>query len=166
MRVILIKLRNGIRFSENAMLVLCGVVFMALTFLDSADVLGRYLLSKPITGTAEMSVVMMGAIVLLGWGYTQMVGGHVRVDLFLNMFPSRVRKILIFASLVISLILFIVIAKQGWNIAIATLHQGNRFQLLHWLKGPFLFLVPVGAFFICLEFIIQIFESIPKLGKK
>lgn len=164
-RTILTKLNIGIRRIENALLVFCAVLFMALVFLGTGDVCGRFLFNKPIVGALEMSTVMMGAIILLGWAYTQNQNGHVRVQLFLDMFPPRVQTILTFVSLIISLILFIVITQQSWNIAMTVLQEGRRFTLIDFPKGPFLFLVPVGGFLICLEFIIQLFEIAPKMRK-
>lgn len=108
----------------------------------------------------------MGAIVLMGWAYTQRERKHVKVVLFLNMFPPRVQTILNFSTLFISLLLFIVITQQSWNIAVENLLEGRQFQILDFPKGPFYFLVPAGAFFICLEFIIQIFEFISRKNKE
>lgn len=159
------KLEMVIRIIENALLVLCGFIFMVLMFLGTADVLGRFLFNKPVMGTYEISTVMMGAIVLLGWAYTQKEGGHVRVELFYNMFPSRVQKIASVVTLFLSLILFVVIAQQSWHIAMESLLGGRTFIIIDFPSGPFYFLVPVGAFFICLEFIIRLFHAIPGIRR-
>jgi TRAP-type C4-dicarboxylate transport system permease small subunit len=159
------KLEKFIRLIENALLVVCGFIFMVLMFLGTADVLGRFLFNKPVMGTYEISTVMMGAIVLLGWAYTQKEREHVRVELFYNMFPSRVQKIASVVTLFLSLILFVVIGQQSWYIAMESLLEGRTFVIIDFPSGPFYFLVPVGAFFICLEFIIRLFYAIPGVRK-
>ena len=164
-RILLNHINKGIRRIENALLIFCAALFLALTFLGTGDVCGRFLFNKPIVGALEMSTILMGAIILLGWAYTQNQRGHVNVQLFLNMFSPRVQIILTFVCLIISLLLFIVITQQSWEIAVKALEEGRRYTLLQIPKGPFLFLVPVGGFLICLEFIIQIFETAPKMRK-
>lgn len=162
-RVVFKKLDKGIRYIEDILVVVCGAIFMLLMFLGTADVLGRYLFNKPVMGTYEISTVMMGAIVLLGWAYTQKQGGHVRVELFFNMFPPRVQTVLTVVTLFLSLILFALITQKSWDIAMYNLLEGRHFKIIDFPVGPFYFLVPVGAFFICLEFIIRLFYLIPKI---
>jgi TRAP-type C4-dicarboxylate transport system permease small subunit len=164
-RAIFKKLEKSIRFIENALLIVCGAIFMLLMFLGTADILGRFLFNKPVVATYEISTVMMGAIVLLGWAYTQKEEGHVRVDLFYNMFPFRMQTISSIVTLFLSLALFAVIAQQSWDIAMKGTLEGRTFVVIDFPVGPFYFLVPVGAFLICLEFIVRIFYLIPSLRK-
>jgi TRAP-type C4-dicarboxylate transport system permease small subunit len=157
---------KSIRYIENAMVFLCGVIFMLLLFLGTADVIGRTVFSKPITGTYEMSEVMMGAIVLLGWGYTQRQGEHVAVDLFYNMFPAKMKTISSIVTTFLTLALFVIITAKSWGIAYENVLEHRRFIILHFPSGPFYFLVPLGGFFICLELIIQLSKFFSELRKK
>jgi TRAP-type C4-dicarboxylate transport system permease small subunit len=153
---VLKKVGNGIRYFENMLLVLCSVIFMGMMFLGTADVFLRYCFDKPILGSQELMQVGMGALVMLGWAYTQKEDGHVKVDLFLNMFPKGTQRALNIAMTFLGLILFAAIAFKGWEIALANIHR--RFLVIHFVSGPFYFLVPVGAFLLCLEFILHIFD--------
>lgn len=163
---ILKKLEKGIRFIENALVVLSGAIFLVMMFLGTADVLGRTILNKPILGTYEFSEIMMGAIVLLGWAYTQKEGEHVAVDLFYNIFPTKMKTISSIVVYILSLALFIVIMIESWKIALASIAEGRHFIIVHFPSGPFYLLVPVGAFFICLEFIVRIVHFFGELRKK
>jgi TRAP-type C4-dicarboxylate transport system permease small subunit len=153
---ILKKLGGGIRYIENVLLVICGVIFMGMMFLGTADVLGRYAFDSPILGSQELMQVGMGALVMLGWAYTQKEDGHIKVDLFLNMFPKDMQKVLNIVMTFLGLFLFAAIAFKGWEVALANIHR--HFLVIHFVSGPFYFLVPIGAFFLCLEFILHIFD--------
>jgi len=155
MLTLLKRMDRGIRYIDNALLVICGVVFMGMIFLGTADVIGRYAFDSPIQGSQELMQVMMGAIVMLGWAYTQKEDGHVKVELFTNMLSQRVRNVLSLIMSVLALILFATIAYKSWGIALANFDR--RFLVIDFPSGPFYFLVPVGAFFLCLEFIVSIF---------
>lgn len=161
--LVLKKLDKGIRYIENVLLVICGVVFMALIFLGTADVAGRYLFDHPLLGSQELSQVMMGAIVLLGWAYTQKEDGHIKVDLFLNMFPPRVQRVLNLVMAFLALIFFAAVAVQSYSIALSNLER--RFLVIDFPSGPFYFLVPVGAFLLCLEFIVRIFYLVAEIRR-
>jgi C4-dicarboxylate transporter DctQ subunit len=155
MLTILKRLDRGIRYIENVLLAICGVIFMVMIFLGTADVLGRYIFNSPVLGTQEIMQVMMGAIVMLGWAYTQKEDGHIKVELITNMFPPKTRYVLGLIMSILALGLFVTIGYKSWGIALANFDR--RFLVVDFPSGPFYFLVPVGAFFLCLEFIVSIF---------
>jgi TRAP-type C4-dicarboxylate transport system permease small subunit len=157
---------KGIRFIENALVFLCGIIFMLLMFLGTADVIGRTIFNKPITGTFEISEIMMGAIVLLGWAYTQKQGEHVSVDLVYDKFPAKIKTIVSIIVTLVVLALFVIIMIKSWTIAYESVQVGRQFVILHFPSGPFYFLVPVGTFFMCLELIIQLSGLVSELRKK
>ena len=151
---ILKRIGNGIRYIENALIVVCGVIFMGMMFLGTSDVIGRYAFDSPILGSQELMQVGMAAIVMLGWAYTQKEEGNIKVDLFLKMFPKRVQEILDLVMSFLGLFLFIAIGFKGWEIAMA--NMGRHFLVIHFPSGPFYLFVPIGAFFLVLEFIVHI----------
>lgn len=164
-RVVLEKVVTVIRYIQRIFMILCGVMFMAMLFLGTGDVFGRYLFNKPITGTLEISTALMAGIALLGWAYTQRRRQQIRVDLFISRFSPRAQAIADFAVLLLSLILFAVITQQSAILAALYWEEGRIFQTLKFPTAPFYFFVPVGAFLLCLELIIQIFEAIPKMRR-
>ena len=165
LRVVLEKVVKSIRHIQTAFMVLCGVMLMVMLFLGTGDVFGRYLFNKPITGTLEITTVLMAGIALLGWAYTQRRRQQIRVDLFISRFSPRTQAIADFAVLLLSLILFAIITYRSAILATVYLEEGRVFQTLKFPTGPFYFFVPVGAFLLCLELIIQIFQAIPKMRR-
>ena len=159
------KIEKGIRYAGNIFTGIAGVMFLGLMFLGASDVIGRYVFDKPIMGTMEASEVLMAGIVLLSWAYTQRTGGHVRVELVTSRYPPRVRAITNFVTLLLALILFSAITWQSTIIATTYLQEHRVFQILQIPTAPFYFFVPVGAFFLCLEFIIQMLHLIPEMRR-
>ena len=141
-------------------------MFMGLMFLGASDVAGRYLLNTPILGAMEASEVLMAGIILLAWAYTQRIGGHIKVDLIVSHYSSRAQAITNFIMLLLSLLLFICIFWQSLLIAIQFWNERRVFQTLPGPSAPYYFFVPIGAFFLCLEFIIQMFHLVPRMRKQ
>ena len=159
------KIERGVHAVEKALMFISGVLFMILMFLGAGDVLGRYLINRPIRGTLEISEILMGAIVFLSWSYTQRNEGHVKVDLFIGNYTPRVRKIIDFITLFLSFILFVVITKQSTVIALRCWQEERVIPTLDIPTAPFHSIVPIGAALLCIELIVQMIKMI-SLGRR
>jgi TRAP-type C4-dicarboxylate transport system permease small subunit len=159
------KIEKGVHFAENIFAGFGGIVFLAMMFLGTGDVSGRYLFNNPIRGTMEMSGIMMGAIVLLSWAYTQRNNGHITVDLFISHYSSRTKAVVTFITLFLSLVLFVAITKQSTVIAIRSWQEQRVIPTLGIPTTPFHSFVPIGAALLCIEFIIQMLHLIPEIKK-
>jgi TRAP-type C4-dicarboxylate transport system permease small subunit len=163
--LLLKKIEKGVHFAENILVGIGGMVFLALMFLGASDVSGRYLINNPIRGTMEISGIMMGGIVLLSWAYTQRKKAHITVDLFISRYPPRMRAVVNFVTLFLSLILFIIITKQSTGIVIKCWQEHRVIPTLEIPTAPFHAFVPIGAALLCIEFIIQMLHLIPEIRK-
>ena len=159
------KIEKGFYVAENILLVISGITFLGLMFIGAGDVLGRYLLNKPIRGTMELSEIMMGAIVLLSWAYTQRNKGHVAVELFTSLYPPRIKAIVDLLTLFLSFVLFAFITQQSASMALRYWHEQRVLPTLEIPTAPFHALVPIGAAFLCIEFIIQMVHLVDNMRK-
>jgi TRAP-type C4-dicarboxylate transport system permease small subunit len=137
---------TGIKKTGNALTSITLVMLFVLLILGAGDVIGRYTLNSPITGTKEISSMLVAGIVLLGWAGTQAKGAHVKVELVLNRFPQRTQVIINIVTTFLSLVLFSLIVWQSIKVAVK-MFETNRFVL-------------------CLEFIIEIVQFIQKIKGK
>lgn len=159
------KIERGIHAVEIIFLTISGVLFLGLMFLGAGDVLGRYIINKPIRGTMEISEILMGGIVLLSWAYTQRIQGHVTVDLFIAQYPARRRAVVNFLMLLLSFVLFVAITKQSTVIALRCWREQRVIPTLDIPTGPFHALVPIGAALLCIELIVQMIKLVPEMRK-
>jgi TRAP-type transport system small permease protein len=165
-RSILSMIKKGIRYAGTGFIYVGIFLFVVLMFLDTADVIGRKFFDSPIIGTTELSAVLMGGIVLLGWSYAQRQRGHVNVDMFIMRYPPRARLILDIIMLILSLALFIVITYSSLRLAIQYTETGRIFPTMRITSVPYYYFVPVGGFFMCLELILQIIEQITVAARR
>ena len=83
----LLLLRRGDRlFGAIASLALLGMVL-----LTCVDVIGRYVLNRPITGAFELDEMSMGALVFASLPLVSLRRQHVTVDLLDWVLPARWR---------------------------------------------------------------------------
>ena len=159
-------LEKIIRTIVNILSGISVVMFMVLMLLGAIDVLGRYIFNRPITGALEASQILMAVMILLAWADTQSQNAHIKVDIIFSRYPPRVRTIIEFAILLISLALFLLIVWRSALIAWSDWQQGRIIDTILLPLAPFKLAVPVGALVLCFEFIIQMIHLFPEMKRK
>jgi TRAP-type C4-dicarboxylate transport system permease small subunit len=66
-------------------------VIIVIMFLVSADVVLGKVFNIRITGTYEISQVLLSTLVFSSWAYTQTVHGHIHVVMFVSKMPQKIR---------------------------------------------------------------------------
>lgn len=144
-----------------------ALMLLAMMVIGAWDVIGRYLFNRPLTGALEISSMLMGGMVFLGWAYTLAQKAHTTVDIFFLLYPPRVQAVLSFFMMFLTLVLFALIAWQSISVAMGDWSGGKLVKVILIPIAPFKLLVSLGAIFLCLESIIQMLHFAPKMfGKK
>lgn len=74
---------------ESALTLIGGIVIFLLVFLATANVLGRWIFSLPISGYIDWVEQAMAFFAFLGIAYTQREGGHIRMDMLVGHIHGR-----------------------------------------------------------------------------
>lgn len=74
---------------ETALTLIGGIVIFLLVFLTTANVLGRWIFSLPISGYIDWVEQAMAFFAFLGIAYTQREGGHIRMDMLVGHIHGR-----------------------------------------------------------------------------
>jgi TRAP-type C4-dicarboxylate transport system permease small subunit len=106
-----------------------GVVF-ALMLITGIDVIGRYLLNRPLLGAFELSELALAIMLLFGWGYNQAEKGHIDIDLLYKRLPHSVQTILDFLIPLLGLSLFVFVSWQAINFTIDSIAWGETTEML------------------------------------
>jgi TRAP-type C4-dicarboxylate transport system permease small subunit len=151
------KLENGL----NAF----GVLFiLTLMFLTVCDIVARYVFNHAILGVVEISELMLAPLILFGLAYTQRLGGHVRMGLFLEkVISGRTYHIFELLIILMSLFIFIIITVFSFKNTIFSYQIGETTDTLFlplWVSKT---CIPVGAFLICLRLLIQLIQHLAQV---
>jgi TRAP-type C4-dicarboxylate transport system permease small subunit len=68
---------------------IAAICIFALMFLGMAQVLGRTLFNRPVSGYIDLVELSMATFAFLGVAYCERLGGHVRMDFFINKAQGR-----------------------------------------------------------------------------
>lgn len=157
------KVKSSIQ-SVNRFIAGVGAIFLIpLMLITAAEVIGRDLFNRPISGCIELSEYMLSVFILLGLAYSQQIKAHVGVSFFISRLPHRGQLILNIITILLSLFIFSIIAWQGWKIGMA---ERTVSDMLRIPQYPFRFLVAFAALFLCLELLIDFVDVLKKLSGK
>ena len=114
----------------------------------------------PIPGYVENTELMMAAIVFLGIGYAQRVGAHIRMDMVINRIRGRTYHLMEALSTSLGLIAYAIICISSFQGTIDAYQMGDVTEYLYTPTWPSKLCVPLGSFFLCTRFLIQVMKNI------
>ena len=141
------------------------VILTSLMFLTASDITARFF-GNAIDGAYQISEIMQVWIICFAWPFTTANFAHVRLEFFIQKFPSWLRhKIDILNNLIVVLI-FGLISWQGIELV-------KRSRELHELIGiieiplfPFQVAISIGAFANFLVLLVQLGNLFTQTSRK
>lgn len=132
-----------------------GVV-VAMMLLTVSDVFLRYAFRRPITGTLELTEYFMVVIAFFALGWCEIQKKHIKVDLLVERFPTRVKAITACITYLIGLSVLIPLTWQNflrmqheWDIQRASI-------LLNIPDYPFFLALVIGCTVFILAMVINL----------
>lgn len=133
----LTKICNGVSYVS-----MFAVLFaMAVTVID---IIMKLTIGKRVLGNMEMVELCMVIMMFLGFAKTQMENGHVRVDMFVNKFPPKVRCIVNGCIQCVVTIFCILMMVQAYRQIGVSKAAGTGSQILHIPFYPFYVILLIG----------------------
>ena len=152
-----------IRKLELVMNYISCIALIAMMLLLTFDTAGRYILSKPIQGSYEITeLVLMIAVVFLALSNCFKIGDQVKIDFFYQKFPLKVRVILDGIMYIFCALAFILIGFLGWELAYdAVKHNEQTFGVIS-IPMVFSYIwIPIGVGVLAIRLF---FESIKRFA--
>lgn len=137
----------------------CLALFLMMC-LTVVDVVGRYIFNSPMLGAFEMTEFLVLIMVFSFLGYAQSEKSHVTVDILVDMFPKKLRNIIIIINYLVCLVVVFIIAWMGFEKAVETFHTGEKPLNLAVPDYPFIFFLSLGSAVMCIEFIRDILRKL------
>jgi TRAP-type transport system small permease protein len=128
------RLRRWLRLATA---LLCGLFLLALTFVTVADVIGRYILLRPLPGAGEYTELLLMGIIFVGLPAVCLDDGHISVDVLTSRLAGAWEVVQTMAARLVVALLLGVIAWQLWahGARLASYHEVTVY--LRMPLGPF-----------------------------
>lgn len=154
-----------IRSLSRVMNAVACCVLGLMMLLTVSDVLLRYFLRLPILGATELTENMMACLAFLALAWCAVERSHLKVDLVMMMFSSRVQALIDSITSLAGLCLVGLIAWRGFVEATAVKELNIESSLLGIPAFPFYYVMAAGFTLLCLVMVIQFTEDLCKAVK-
>lgn len=133
---------------------------LVMMVLTAVDVAGRYAFSVAVTGSLELSELMLAVFGMLGMAYTEHMGANVKVRILENILPRRAVLALDSLTYLLSLGIILILVYGSWVMGIEEYHYKTASDSLGIPVYPFHFLLSVAAFVLAIELAVSLINSL------
>jgi TRAP-type C4-dicarboxylate transport system permease small subunit len=120
---------------EKFTALISGFGIFGLMLLGVVQIFGRKLFNAPIFGYIDIVEIAMSALVFLGLAYTERLGGHIRMELFVSFLKGRWLWAFELLGVLIGLVIVAVLTYYSYTHAMRAYYSGDSSidaQLLLW----------------------------------
>lgn len=141
---------------ESTLTLLGGVVIFLLVFLATANVLGRWLFSLPISGYIDWVEQAMAFFAFFGIAYTQRDGGHIRMDMLVGHIHGRLLWVVEFISTLLMLGITLVLIYGSYLHFLRAFELGDSSLDIDLPTWPAKLVVPFAFTVLALRLLLQL----------
>jgi TRAP-type C4-dicarboxylate transport system permease small subunit len=142
---------------EGALGVTSATVLFLMMMITAVDVIGRYVLNKPLTGGFEITEMLLAALIYCGLPLVSQRREHIVIDTFDPLMSARMKRALdVVAEIVCSLTLGgigYLIFRRAARVA----EYGDTTSVLKWPLAPVAYLMGTMILIACLIHLSLIF---------
>ncbi|MFM8590781.1 MAG: TRAP transporter small permease [Limnohabitans sp.] len=141
---------------ERALVAFNEAVLMGLmasmSVLVIVNVVSRYLCNHSLVWAEELSRYMMIWVGFLGSGLVLRIGAHIAVDVFQDLMPARIARLM---RLGVLAVLGVCIVAMGWlGLQYVRFAWGQETPVLNWNFGLIYLAIPFGALLMFLHLVL------------
>jgi TRAP-type C4-dicarboxylate transport system permease small subunit len=143
---LLVSIRKGLHAVIMVFTWIGGAALIILVLMTFVNVLGRYLLRRPLTGAVEISQLFLVVTVFFGVAYTEVRKQHVTFDEVVVHFPRRLRAAMIATMYFLVGVYALLMTWQETLLAIS--YMVPRIRVTDVLKipiAPAMFVIAIGS---------------------
>ena len=147
------KLLNGL------LIWIAGIVLAVMILLTCANIFLR-IVWTPIKGTFELMGFFGAVVTAFALGYTQIHKGHTGIDIVVNLFSVRARRVLTGTCYFICMIFFAIVGWQIAKWATTIWRTGEITETLRIIFYPFTYAVALGCFILSLVLLVDFLKQL------
>lgn len=133
--------------------VLCVIALAIMTVLTFANVIARYVFSASFSFSEEITTYLFVLLSLLGSAVAARRKAHLGFTALIDIVPENVRRIFHAISFLLATLFSSALFVFGMKMVYSQMSRGQVTAGMQWPEWIFGAFVPLGAFFITLEFL-------------
>jgi TRAP-type C4-dicarboxylate transport system permease small subunit len=166
---LLSRLDRGLFRLESLLALAGGIAVFSLMLFAVYSVGGRNLMNQPLRGYVDWIEQVMPLIAFIGISYSQRIGGHIRMDIFIGMLRGRPLWLIELVAALLMLMLMLLLTWGSW----AHFERSFDWNAPWWSRDssvdirlplwPAKLMAPVAFAILCLRLLLQIWGYVRAL---
>jgi TRAP-type C4-dicarboxylate transport system permease small subunit len=145
-------INRAITLLSQLCFILSASALFVIAAYGAADVVVSIVAGGGLPVTREASSVLLAAAIFLSFGYSQYKRQDIRVDVLIELCPSRVQRLSLLISLILGIFVFAVFTWQSWELFIRSWRVGETaVALVRFPIYPAKFALALGSLAATLE---------------
>lgn len=153
-----VRLINWINEQMYIVIGLCITFLAAMIFYD---VIARYFFNRPTSFGYDTTLWVTGLMAFMGGGFALLKNEHVRIDLFYEKFPDRVKAYVDLFSHIFLFIIIIALVWSGGGLVLGYFKEGtvatSGLNIPLWVK---FIIVPLGGILLGLQGLVNLIKDV------
>jgi len=140
--------------------VVAGALLVVLVAVTFSGVLARYFLNQPFVWLEEVQMALFVGLVFLAGGAAFRAGSHVAVDVLVERFPARLRRVVEYGVGVVVLLVLGYYVVQGSRLVLDLAEVSRSTNVLGIPAALVYSAVPVGAALMIISYFVTVFYGL------
>lgn len=145
--------------------VIGGTFLLIMMVLTVANVIVRVPFNS-MRGITELVSYSFVVVIFFGFAYTAITRSNVEVDLFFSKLPPHVQTVVNVIINLLSLGIWIIIARQSISYGLEQWHLGEYAPVLDFKLAPFRLATTIGSIMLCVVLLFFFSKSVLRIIKR
>lgn len=144
--------------------IICAIALAFMTVLTFTNVVARYVFSASFSFSEEITTYLFVLLSLIGSASAARRKAHLGFTAIIDLMSFRVKKVISIFSYTLAFLFSSALFYYGLNMVMSQMRRGQVTAGMQWPEWIFGAFVPLGAFFIAVEFLFMLIDTISSKG--
>lgn len=140
--------------------IICAIALAFMTVLTFANVVARYVFSASFSFSEEITTYLFVLLSLIGSASAARRKAHLGFTALVDLFSAGVKRAIAIMSYTLAFLFSSALFYYGINMVMSQMRRGQVTAGMQWPEWIFGAFVPLGAFFIALEFLFLLLDTV------
>ena len=161
------RFSSAIKWMSEKLALIGSSLILIMIFSVVREVIGRYFFASPSDWSIELQCYLLVAMVYLAGSYTEMVEGHIRMEMLYGKLSGKRKLIVDILIYMVSIFWTGTLFWQGWKLALHSyLAHSRSSEAMGWPLFPSQMMIPIGTLLLGLMLICKLFIALSKLFER
>ena len=140
--------------------IICAICLIVMTTLTFANVIARYVFSASFSFSEEITTYLFVLLSLIGSAAAARRKAHLGFTAIVDLLPAGLRRAIATMSYLMATLFSAALFWYGISMVQSQIYHGQVTAGMQWPEWVFGAFVPLGAFFITIEFLFMLIDTV------